>query len=398
MTVVSYSLQHKQRDLTGVLNTVIAEEPRFIALFKAKPRATDTKHEWFEDQIKGRGFAVTSANTTTVTVSAADRAKLMIGTLFTAGQDPAVFKVTELPSSTTFKYTLVADNDSAKTAPAAGELCRIVSTPIKEASGNGDGESTHRSTGNNYNCTQIIRKEIIVSRTAIATATVDKVDNNVARQTEFTMQEAARDLNRSAIYGIRTEVSATEPGQLGGIYFFCKGGLLIDAAGEAFDSKLVNDGAQKILMEGGRSTHILCSPGQARVLSNEFKGKLQIIREDKERGAFVAVIVNEINGTGITIYADPDFMDTEAFIVDEKCFGKSDLTPITDADATEKGFDGIKRVAIGEVTLEFVNAKQRICRIKNLKPSLEALEEISNAQNTVEIKAATVTVNPATGG
>ena len=49
---------------------------------------------------------------------------------------------------------------------------------------------------------------------------------------------------------------------------------------------------------------------------------------------------------------------------------------ITDTDATPKGFDGIKRMALGELTFVFRNAAQRICRISNLQASSEALAAI----------------------
>lgn len=395
MPVTSYSLQYKQRDLSGGLNTVIAQEPAFISLFKPAQKATDTKHEWFEDQIKGRGFTVTTGTASLATVSEADRAKLKVGTLFTIDGDVAVFRVTELASSTTFKFEVKRGNGSTKTYPATGDKCNIMATPTREGSSNGDGESTHRSTGDNYNYTQIFRKEIIVTGSALANATLDKVDNNVARQTEFALGEVSRDLNRCALFGVRQQVSAASPGTLGGLYEFGDGGLEVDGGGETFNSKLVNDGSQKITAEGGNPTHVLCSTGQARVLSNEFKKNLQIIREDKSRGAFVAVIINEVNGKGMMILADPDMPDSEAWVVDDACFARSDYRPLTDRDATEPGFDGIKRVALGELTLEFRNAKQRCCRIKKLKASETALQELAAAETKVEIKASSVTVNQA---
>ena len=42
-------------------------------------------------------------------------------------------------------------------------------------------------------------------------------------------------------------------------------------------------------------------------------------------------------------------------------------------------FDGIKRMALGEITLEFKNAGQRLCRILNLKPSAQAIAAIKAA-------------------
>ena len=73
--------------------------------------------------------------------------------------------------------------------------------------------------------------------------------------------------------------------------------------------------------------------------------------------------------------ADPDMPDGDAFVVDPACFGLANLAgrAITDIDATPSGFDGIRRVALGELTFEFRNLKQRVCRIKNLLASSSAI-------------------------
>jgi hypothetical protein len=161
------------------------------------------------------------------------------------------------------------------------------------------------------------------------------------------------------------------------LYAFAAGenSLDIDAGGALLDSFLINDGAQSVLAEGGNPVQILCNPGQARVLSAEYRDRLQILRSDDVRGSYVAVIVNDINGQGMTIVADPDVPDTDAWIIDPLGFGMSSLNgrSIRDQDTTPKTFDGIQRTAIGELTLEFRNARQRLCRISNLKASAEAL-------------------------
>jgi hypothetical protein len=155
-------------------------------------------------------------------------------------------------------------------------------------------------------------------------------------------------------------------------------GLCIDGDGKRLDSFMINDGAQAVLGAGGEPAQILCSPGQARIISNEYRNALQILRSDERRGAYVAVIVNDINGKGMTVMADPDVPDTEAWIIDPEGFGLANLRGrgISDEDATPSGFDGIRRTALGELTFEFRNARQRCCRIKNLLPSPEALNAL----------------------
>lgn len=376
----SYSFQNKKRDLSDILSTVIKDEPRFISNFKPVENATQQKHEWLEDQIAGRSVtASTVPEAGVVTPADSSFSGIKIGTLLVVRNDSALFRVTALDDAT-FTVALVAANGSQKTMPEDGDVLNIVSTPVAEGSNPGDGDETGITGASEYNCCQIFRKDIILSGTALAINVFGSADNQLNRQTAFALGELARDLNRVALFGRRVEATATTRGEAGGLYFFGtrSNSPAIDALTTKLDSTLVNDAAQAVMGAGGDPTQILCSPGQARVLSCEYKNQLQILRSDDRRGAYVAVVVNEINGRGMTIMADPDVPDTDVWVLDPAGFGLSSLNgrAITDTDATPKGFDGIKRMALGELTFVFRNAAQRICRISNLQSSSEALAAI----------------------
>jgi len=383
MALYSYSFQDKKRDLSDVLSTIVQDEPRFISNFKRADDARLQKHEWLEDQIAGRALTASAVDSMVVTASEADVAKLKTGTLLVAKNDSALFKVTAKNSSTTFTVELAASNGSAKAAPVQNDVLNIVSTPMAEGSNGGDGEESYHLSGSGFNYSQIFRKDIIISGTALAIQVFGNVENQINRQTAFALGELTRDLNRVALFGRRVEPTAAVKGETGGLYFFGTqpGALSVNASGNILDSYLVNDAAQAVIGEGGEPTQILCSPGQARVLSNEYKNRVQIIRADEKRGAYVAVIVNEINGRTMTVMADPDMPDTEAWVNDVTGFGLCSLKgrAIADEDASQKGFDGIKRMALGEITLEFKNAGQRLCRILNLKSSAQAIAAIKAA-------------------
>ena len=376
----SYSFQNKKRDLSDILSTVIKDEPRFISNFKPVENATQQKHEWLEDQIAGRSVtASTVTEAGVVTPADSSFSGIKIGTLLVVRNDSALFRVTALDDAT-FTVALVAANGSQKTMPEDGDVLNIVSTPVAEGSNPGDGDETGITGASEYNCCQIFRKDIILSGTALAINVFGSADNQLNRQTAFALGELARDLNRVALFGRRVEATATTRGEAGGLYLFGtrSNSPAIDALTTKLDSTLVNDAAQAVMGAGGDPTQILCSPGQARVLSCEYKNQLQILRSDDRRGAYVAVVVNEINGRGMTIMADPDVPDTDVWVLDPAGFGLSSLNgrAITDTDATPKGFDGIKRMALGELTFVFRNAAQRICRISNLQSSSEALAAI----------------------
>ena len=381
MAIYAYSFINKKRDLSDILSTVVKDEPRFISNFKSVQNAAAQKHEWLEDQIVGRSVTANTVSNGNVTASVGDIAKLKVGTLLVLKNDPALFRVTAITADG-FTLELAGANGSQTLMPTAGAVLNIVSSPMAEGSVNGDGDETSHMSGSEYNYMQIFRKDIVLTGTAMAVNVYGSIDNQINRQTAFALSELARDLNRVALFGVRREPSAAVRGEAGGLYYFAAdGGLNIDGEANKLDSFMINDAAQAILSEGGEPMQILCSPGQARVLSNEYKQNLQVLRSDDRRGAYVASIVNEISGRGMTIMADPDVPDTDVWVMDTTGLGLASLKgrAISDVDATPQGFDGIKRMAIGELTFEFKNAKQRLCRISNLKSSSEALKALRNA-------------------
>ena len=377
----SYSFSNRKRDLADIFSTVIAEEPRFISCFKQTGDAVPRKHEWMDDRLAGRAVTASAAGGV-LTVSAADAAKLKVGTLLALKDDPALFAVESISgNSAAVKLASANGSDlSAAELPSGNSSYMIVSTPMAEGTFNGDGDEMGNLGKTDWNSTQIFRKEIVLSGTALAMDYGRNADVLLNRQTAFALAELSRDLNRVALFGRRVEAVPGVRGEAGGLYNFCSGdgALSINAANAVLDSYIINDAAQMVMGEGGEPGQILCSPGQARVLSHEYKDKLQILRSDDRRGAYVAVIVNEVNGRGLTIMADPDVPDGDAWVMDTAGFGIANLRGrgITDEDATPKGFDGICRVALGELTFEFRNVKQRVCRISKLKKSAESLRQL----------------------
>ncbi|MGN1366565.1 MAG: DUF5309 family protein, partial [Victivallis vadensis] len=247
----TYSFQNKKRDLSDILSTVVKDEPRFISNFRPVEEAQQQKHEWLEDQIAGRSVTATAVASGVVTASAADAAKVRIGTLLVIRNDSALFRVTAV-TDTTFTVALVAANGSAKSTPAKDDVLNIVSTPVAEGSNPGDGDETGITGGVNYNCCQIFRKDIILSGSALAINVFGNADNQLNRQTAFALGELARDLNRVALFGRRVEATASARGEAGGLYFFGTqaGGLAIDGSSARLDSATINDAAQAVMGAG----------------------------------------------------------------------------------------------------------------------------------------------------
>ena len=395
-TTYSYNFLNDVRDLSDILSTVIAQQPRIIQLFTDRPAATNRKHEWLEDQITGDRCTVNGAvSDSKVPMSATDLAKVRVGTIFHVNEDTALFRVTAIDTTNNkATVTLVGANGSETTMPSNGDVLILVSTPEKE--GSIEGESKVHQSGVNYNYTQIFRKEVELSGTAINTR-VYGLENDINRQVNLRMGDFVRDMNQTALFGVPVQASASANGAAGGLFYFGTqvGGLYVDANSTAFDSFVVNDAASAVSSAGGNPTVIICGIGQARVLSADMRDRITVVQEDNQRGAFVANIVNDVSGDLIRIFADPGIPDGQAFVVDPTGFGLVPMQArgVTDRDTSPNGFDGIRRTLLGEYTFEFKNALQRICWIKNLQASSTALaakRQLISKVNVTNTQAAPV--------
>ena len=353
----TYSFSNATRCLADIFSSVVKDEPRFISNFRSVGKVNGDKHEWFEDHLCPKAVNVEEIVDGTLYFANDDVKHITIGTTLVYAGDTALWEVTDVQGGCAC-FRLAAKNGSElteETMPKNGGIFYIVSSPK---------EFTEEKYITNHNNIQSFRKDIVLTGSRILESCWGSTDNQVNRQTAIVLSDLARDLNRVAIFGRNVQ------GESGGLYHYATGdgALEIDAHSAILDSYLVNDAAQMVMAEGGEPNQILCSPGQAGLLAKVYHDRFQILRSDDRRGAYVAVLVNEINGRGLTIIADPDIPDSECWVVDSSCFGMA-YGEVKDKDNTLHGFDGIRRTVTAELSLEFKNAKQRCCRIKNLQHS-----------------------------
>lgn len=372
-TRYNYDLTNGIKDLTGLMSTVIAKTPKFISLFTQMDAATAVKHEWLEDQITPRSVtAVTGTGTTSLVLSAADYATMKVGTILRDQVDTLTWIVTALAGSNTVTVAINAANDSSVTAVVEDHIYDVVSLAQGQGSSNGDGDQSYYSIPSNYNYTQIMREEAIITGTAIQTNTYDNVENNMAAQEAWKLQQMAYQMNRMALYGKRVAPASGTKGQAGGLYTF--GSTLENAVSGTLklSSSIVNDAVELSMTAGGNPDTIVCSIAQARYLSAENSSALQVVLSDTSSGQFVGQVRNDVMGDKyLRIVADHDLIDSEAWVCDSSGMGVTYLQNrgVQSWDTTSDGFDGMKRSIIAEPTFIFKNGAQRYCRISGLGSS-----------------------------
>lgn len=371
----SYSYQNLKRDLTDVLNNLIAKQPRFISLFPMVAMATNTKHEWNENVLEGYSEAVTSNSSGTLTLTTTGAAAYFpVQSLIRVRGDAAVFKVTAVnTTNNTVSVELAAANGSSKTASdiAASDILVFVARPKQEGSTAGDDRTT--ITGTDYNYTQIMRRDIKLSRTSISVKNYG-LENAMTRQIEYMLLDMTRELNSTALFGIRAQRSGSVNGSAGGLYAF--GNVLsVSASGAVLTDKLINDAGQQILDKGGNPNAVVCNPAQCRVISQIMRDKIIVTRGETGRGPHVIEVFSDITGQPMQIFAEPEMPETDVIVCDSNGFGLSwmENSQLRDWDSTPKDFDGAQRTILGEFTFEFANGAQRICPIKGLSNASDAL-------------------------
>ena len=378
--VRSYNLSNEKRDLSDVLSTIIEKSPNFIRWFPLVGTCKSKKYEWLEEWVRPKTVAYSEYNQSTGVFTVASASGWAVGDYIHIKGDNAVLKVTAT-TDTTITVTFVATNGSDYTTlseipTTAGVLC-YDSHPIGESSN--DAPGSFEQSGTEYNTTQIFRRDIKQSGTALATEVYGQ-ENTMEHQIVRTAYRIQSDINHALIFGTRNLRTENSDGLMAGLNYYGNqpGGLSVDANGKALDAKILNDAAMAVSDCGVYPTVILCSPIMCRVISAINHCQLTRTAQDTERGSFVAEIVNDTTGHLMSVQAEPELNESDVWVIDPSGFGLVNMNgrALYGFDSTGPADDAKRYTMIGEMTAQFKNAKQRLCRIKNLKNPRLALEQL----------------------
>lgn len=379
--IATWGLDNTARDLTGILSTLVQDQPMFLKRFPLKAPAASVKHEWLEDVLKPRSAAFTDYAAAEGKFTVADAAGWAPGDILRVKGDPALFRV-ESVTPTSIAVSLLAPNGSA--VAALTDLTATSGTLIYDhrpvPQGSNSGESLFSQSGTEYNYTEIIRGDVEITNTALAVKTYGN-ENAMPYQLRRAMLTIMRQANNICLFGHRgsSSPSALAPGRAGGLYFFGTqpGSLSVNALGAPLSLKLINDAAQNVLDAGGNPDTVLCGPGQARVISQLMRGQINLAPGDTRRGSFANMIVSESTGQVMDVFIEPNLssLDSDLWVLDSSSLGMVYLRDrqLHSEPATAPGYDGQKWTILGEFTFEFKNAKQKICRVRGLQDSAAAL-------------------------
>lgn len=402
-TQYSYDLNNEKRDLSDVLSTIIQQSPNFIRWFpKSKKDGFSRKHEWLEEWLRPKTIAFTGLSSSVFTV--ADSTKWSVGDYVHIKGDTAVLKVTAT-TDTSITCSFVAANGSdyasmSDITDTTGVLC-YDSHPIGEASN--DAPGSFDQSGVEFNTMQIFREDVKISGTDSATQVYGD-ENSVEHAVARTMYRIQTSINKALIFGTRNlRTGGSVDGLMGGLNFFGNqsGGLSVDANGLALDAKILNDAAMAVSDCGTYPSVILCSPIMCRVISAINHCQINISAQDNIRGSYVGQIVNDSTGQLMHVHAEPELNESDVWIIDPSGFSLVNMRGrgVHIFESTGPADDARRYTILGEMTATFKNAKQRLCRIKNLKDPRLSLEDASTyATKTYVVNDSITTVAAGEGG
>jgi hypothetical protein len=349
----SYSFNNVRRDLKDIFNTIVKDEPRFIRNFSSIT-PTVGKHSWKEDVAEPRCILATVLNDGKLQINDSTVIRIKEGTLLVDLQSGSTLSVVRTEDS--IVYVSPAEYATSRPIPE-GSINKFLVVP-------GTAEMTTNET-EDENFFQDYVKYNVVSGALLCKPSYGSADNAINRNTATVLSNLARDINICALHGIRQE--SYDKKSTGGLYFFHhKGcGTVIDAGGTNISDGIIQRALDCVSGNGFEPTQIVCNVRQAKELTKVYENRIQILRSDERRGAYVASVVDELNGKSLTIIVEPDLPYSECWVLDPTGFGMA-IEKCVDIDDYAHGFDGIRRRVDATIALEFRNAGQRCVRIKNL--------------------------------
>ena len=366
-------------DLSEVISSILLDDTDFISeIGISSQAATQTKHEWDEDALNATTvlqsggtqaqMALGHTSGTVIRFSSSQVGRITAGTLLknSLSGKTEVIQVTAV-SSTSATVSRGAGGTSAQTHAAAA-VWDIIAHPRPQGMTGPKDESTARTRPFNY--TQIFSKGVIVTGTANAIK-----HNGIGRedmyQVDMRLRELKRELDRSAINGVRLgNVATTTYTAMGGIIEWVGfiGAGNNRGTAETLTPSVLNAMAKDVYDSGGRPDMVLVGGTQKQKISG-FDQEFRRSTLDSRRAGFtVEEFVTDL-GVNLRVVVDRWVPSDVAVVLDSS---RVKIMPLQGRafflEKLAKTGDAENWQIVGEYTMEVRNAAEAHAFHFNLKP------------------------------
>lgn len=352
-----YDFKNDIRDVVPVFEVINKEAPKLISRIGGGDEATRNRHEWVEFVQGIKQCAGTAAG---LTITVEDATGLAVGQQIQPEDTNAVYTIATIAGNA---ITVTKVQEGFPEPPTAKTVYNIYGAPVATGSLTGEEAFIQGETRDNF--TQIFRRDVNLTGTALSTNTYDNA-NQMNMQVMNALRELQYELNFSLWHGYKVQGAKGKPAKAGGIYEFCTANV-VDAGGEALSVDFINDVVGKLVKKGGMPNTIVLNRALAPALSALYKDQIIIGEDSTTRGAYVNKI-KDAYGNILDVIYDDQCPKKHIWVID---ITKLKLSPLQgrafkDMDSTPAGYDGEKRTVIGEYTFEIYNATECFGRIENI--------------------------------
>lgn len=359
---LSYDFANIKRDLSEAYTKLVASQPTLIGRIRVGSPATQTKHEWLEEQLNPTSSAITSfdVNGDGTGVNVASTAGFTAGdivrvTTSTGATRTEVMRITSVDSSTDLTVSRDYGGSTGVTLDV-GDILVLMSSPKNE----GTDPAVTKGTGEAsvvFNYSQIDDEVAKVSKTLQVTGAYG-ISNALNDAVERKMLQLVRKQNSALIYGRKVARDASNAGSAGGILQFLEGGN-VTAVGGALSSAAINNSFEAIFDDGAFSNNymLVCAENQARKISAFNTSGTNPVSQravtDRTTGGYVTTFISDlgaVNGFAADVFVDPNFPKDQLAILDMNRIEVNYLRPLADEDATLPGGDYFQRRMLHEYT------------------------------------------------
>jgi len=334
-----------------------------IGMIGLADAGTATKHEWKEFSTTAKTGAISAAamtaGLTTLTPTTASFSTLEAGQILAFQNASGVTYSERMRVTAVATATATVERGFGSTtaeAISASAVFRVISVAKDE--GTSAGDDTTSVPTNAYNAMQIFAKTGKVTGTSQAVGKYGVADA-IGFAEEQLADQLLREMNMSAIWGIKQLRTDSVKGTMGGLMEFISTNAT--SAGTALTSTILNNAIEDVVEKGGSPQTIICHPSEARIISGWNTTNTRYQQSDRIAGGYVSQFESDLGimpNLGImNLVADFNMPKDQLFIVD---INNIKLVPMVgrammSMDATQPGDDAKSRRLLGEYSMEVKN-------------------------------------------
>lgn len=338
--------------------------------------ASQTKHEWDEDELNpvtvrassnSTSGALASARTTWI-ISASEASRVTAGTLI-RNQLSGKTEVLQVTARTGVTATVTRGyGNTSPEGHAASATYDIIANPRPEGMTGPSDTSKARTRSSNF--TQIFSKGVELTGTAQA-ITHNGIPSESAYQIDKRLRELMRELSRTVIMGIQssTRHSDTVYGTMGGLLDFvtyASGGNVTTTA-ETLTPSVLNAMIKQIWDDGGSPTHVVVGGTQKQKISGFDKEYRRSTLDTRRAGFTVEEFVSDL-GIVLPVVVDRWMPSDTCLVIDAS---RVKILPLQTRgfflEKLAKTADADKWQIVGEYTMEVKQAAKAHAVHSNLK-------------------------------